>query len=139
MPKRRQRRDDRRRHRDDRARHDRGRSDRRIVPRQRESWIVSRPLSRFTEITVGPRTVTPNGALSRQTRGLVTLFADFLLVYLKVEPHDELALIRSGNNAAAVSLAGTPFGFLSPPREVGSAGHALRVRWTGGADLPRQE
>lgn len=38
----------------------------------------------------------------------------FLLVYVNVTPYKELALIRAGNTAAAVSLSGTLVGFALP-------------------------
>ena len=38
----------------------------------------------------------------------------FLAVYLAVTPYNELALIRQGNVAAAISLAGAIIGFVLP-------------------------
>jgi putative membrane protein len=38
----------------------------------------------------------------------------FLAIYMAVTPHDEMRLIRAGNKAAAVSLAGAVFGFTFP-------------------------
>lgn len=35
-------------------------------------------------------------------------------VYVKITPHDELALVRAGNTAAAVSLAGAILGLAVP-------------------------
>lgn len=46
------------------------------------------------------------------------LIAGFLLVYVNVTPYDEFALIRQGNTAAAVSLAGAMFGFVMPVANV---------------------
>jgi putative membrane protein len=43
--------------------------------------------------------------------GFVALF---LLVFLYLTPHRELALIRAGNHAAAMSLAGALVGFCLP-------------------------
>lgn len=47
--------------------------------------------------------------------GLLVLF---LLVYLNVTPYHEVALIRAGNAAAAVSLAGALLGFAMPVANV---------------------
>ena len=47
--------------------------------------------------------------------GLLMLF---LLVYLNVTPYHEVALIRAGNAAAAVSLAGALLGFAMPVANV---------------------
>lgn len=45
--------------------------------------------------------------------GFVLLGA-FFMVYLWITPHDELSLIRAGNSAAALSLAGAVVGFMLP-------------------------
>ena len=42
------------------------------------------------------------------------LLAVFFVLYLWVTPHDELRLIRGGNNAAALSLGGAVVGFMLP-------------------------
>lgn len=44
----------------------------------------------------------------------VALLAGFLLLYVLVTPYNELTLIRSGNEAAAISLAGVIIGFALP-------------------------
>ena len=44
----------------------------------------------------------------------VVLLAAFLVLYVLVTPYNELALIRDGNEAAAVSLGGTLIGFALP-------------------------
>ena len=44
----------------------------------------------------------------------LTLLALFLLVYVTATPYKELTLIRNGNTAAAISLAGTMLGFALP-------------------------
>ena len=44
----------------------------------------------------------------------ILLLAAFLGVYLAVTPYSELALIRQGNVAAAISLAGATIGFVLP-------------------------
>jgi putative membrane protein len=46
------------------------------------------------------------------------LLALFLLVYLNVTPYHEMALIRAGNSAAAVSLSGALLGFAMPVANV---------------------
>lgn len=48
----------------------------------------------------------------------VALLVVFLLVYINVTPYDEIALIRRGNTAAAVSLSGALFGFAMPVANV---------------------
>ena len=44
----------------------------------------------------------------------VALLAGFLLLYVLVTPYNELTLIRNGNEAAAISLAGFIIGFALP-------------------------
>ena len=44
----------------------------------------------------------------------VVLTGVFLLVYIRLTPWDEFALIRSGSNAAAISLSGALLGFVLP-------------------------
>jgi putative membrane protein len=46
--------------------------------------------------------------------GSVALTTLFLLIYTRVTPYREWALIRAGNNAAAVSLSGAAIGFILP-------------------------
>jgi putative membrane protein len=48
----------------------------------------------------------------------IVLLALFLLVYLNVTPYHEVALIRAGNSAAAVSLSGALLGFAMPVANV---------------------
>ncbi len=48
----------------------------------------------------------------------IGLLALFLLVYLNVTPYHEVALIRDGNSAAAVSLSGALLGFAMPVANV---------------------
>jgi putative membrane protein len=38
----------------------------------------------------------------------------FIFIYIRITPYKELQLIREGNNAAAISLAGTIFGMVIP-------------------------
>lgn len=42
------------------------------------------------------------------------LLALFMMVYIKITAHDELALIREGNLTASVALSGTMIGFVIP-------------------------
>jgi putative membrane protein len=44
----------------------------------------------------------------------VALLLVFLAIYVRVTPYNELALIRQGNEAAALSLAGAAIGFALP-------------------------
>lgn len=44
----------------------------------------------------------------------IAVFAAFCVVYAAVTPYDELALIREGNVAAAISLGGAVLGFVLP-------------------------
>ena len=48
----------------------------------------------------------------------IALIAVFLLVYVNATPYDEIALIREGNMAAAVSLSGALLGFAMPVANV---------------------
>ncbi len=53
------------------------------------------------------------GFLSHFLAGLALLGAA-LMLYARFTPHDEVALIRAGNPAAAVSLGGAVIGFALP-------------------------
>ena len=44
----------------------------------------------------------------------VALLVQFVAIYMRVMPHRELALIREGNVAAALSLSGALIGFVLP-------------------------
>lgn len=48
----------------------------------------------------------------------MALFVVFLYAYTKLTPYQELAEIRSGNNAAACSLGGAVIGFVLPVASV---------------------
>lgn len=48
----------------------------------------------------------------------LALLALFLLIYLNATPYHEVALIRAGNTAAAVSLSGALLGFAMPVANV---------------------
>lgn len=55
----------------------------------------------------------------------VVLLAAFLALYLRVTPYDELALIREGNSAAAISLAGAMVGYAIPIAVTVAVSHNL--------------
>ena len=42
------------------------------------------------------------------------IMALFIIVYIRVTPHDEFALIRTGNFTASIALSGTTIGFAIP-------------------------
>jgi putative membrane protein len=44
----------------------------------------------------------------------IAMIAVFLLIYINVTPYAEIALIREGNTAAAISLSGALLGFVMP-------------------------
>ena len=44
----------------------------------------------------------------------LVLLALFLVIYLRITPYQEIALIRQGNVASALSLSGTTLGFVIP-------------------------
>ena len=44
----------------------------------------------------------------------IVLLVAFVTIYLYVTPYDEIALIRSNNTAAAISLSGALLGFAMP-------------------------
>ncbi|MFB8830411.1 DUF350 domain-containing protein [Azotobacter sp. CWF10] len=50
--------------------------------------------------------------------GAALLFVLFQLVYTRLTPHREFALIREGNVAAAIALAGAIIGFAIPASNV---------------------
>ena len=55
----------------------------------------------------------------------VVLLALFSRLYLWVTPYDELALIRGGNRAAAISLAGAILGYALPLAVAVGVSHSL--------------
>ena len=66
----------------------------------------------------------------------LALLAVFLATYLAVTPYSELRLIRQGNAAAAVSLAGDVIGFVLPlARAVSQSVSALDLVTWGGIAL----
>lgn len=44
----------------------------------------------------------------------LVLLAFFLLIYINITPYSEIALMRQGNSAAAISLSGALIGFAMP-------------------------
>lgn len=50
--------------------------------------------------------------------GAAILFAIFQFIYTRITPHKEFELIRSGNTAAAIALAGAIIGFAIPASNV---------------------
>ncbi len=44
----------------------------------------------------------------------ISLTIIFLVIYIQVTPHNEIKLMREGNAAAALGLAGALFGFVIP-------------------------
>ena len=61
----------------------------------------------------------------------VVLLAVFLVIYPRITRHDEWALLKKGNTAAAVSLAGATLGFALPLASViaHSAGFVDLLVW----------
>ena len=61
----------------------------------------------------------------------LVLLAIFLLIYVRITPYSEFALIRDGNNAAAASVSGAMLGFVLPLANavVQSANVADMVMW----------
>lgn len=55
----------------------------------------------------------------------ITIMAAFLFVYVNFTPYREIALIRDGNAAAAISLSGTLLGFALPVANVIENSHNL--------------
>ncbi|HKA44691.1 MAG TPA: DUF350 domain-containing protein [Burkholderiales bacterium] len=61
----------------------------------------------------------------------LVLFLVFLVIYLRITPYREIALIREGNSAAAASISGAMLGFVIPLANavVQSANIADMVLW----------
>ena len=57
----------------------------------------------------------------------IAILAVFLTVYTFLTPYDELALIRQGNVAAAVSLSGTVLGIALPVATAIAVSHNLAI------------
>ncbi|NJD26000.1 MAG: DUF350 domain-containing protein [Betaproteobacteria bacterium] len=63
----------------------------------------------------------------------VALLAAFLALYVLVTPYNEIALIREGNTAAALSLGGALVGFALPIAVAVAVSHNLYVMIGWGA------
>jgi putative membrane protein len=61
----------------------------------------------------------------------LAMLAVFIMVYMRVTPYHEIELIREGNTAAAVSLAGAVLGFALPLASsiIGAATLADMLMW----------
>jgi putative membrane protein len=55
----------------------------------------------------------------------VALLLAFIAIYVRITPYNELSLIREGNMAAAVSLAGAVIGFALPISVSVAVSHSL--------------
>lgn len=55
----------------------------------------------------------------------ILLLLAFLAIYIRVTPYNELALIREGNEAAAISLGGAVIGFALPIAVAVAVSHNL--------------
>ena len=55
----------------------------------------------------------------------IMLMLVFLAIYVRITPYNELALIRAGNQAAAVSLGGAVIGFALPIAVSVAVSHSL--------------
>jgi len=66
----------------------------------------------------------------------LALLAVFLFIYLRITPYPEIALIRNGNVAAAISLSGTMIGFVIPlAKSVAQSGNVMDMLMWGGIAL----
>lgn len=66
----------------------------------------------------------------------LAMLAVFLLIYLRITPYPEIALIRGGNVAAAISLTGTMIGFVIPlAKSVAQSGNVMDMLMWGGIAL----
>jgi putative membrane protein len=64
------------------------------------------------------------------------MLALFLVIYIKITPYQELALIRAGNVAAAISLSGAMIGFTIPlAKAIAQSGSLLDMLMWGGIAL----
>ena len=69
----------------------------------------------------------------------LAMLAAFLAVYLAVTPYNEIALIREGNTAAAISLAGAIIGYMLPlTRAIAQSVSVLDMVAWGGVALIAQ-
>ncbi len=66
----------------------------------------------------------------------LALLAVFLFIYIRITPYHEMALIRAGNLAAAISLSGAMIGFVIPlSKSVAQSGSLLDMLMWGGIAL----
>lgn len=67
----------------------------------------------------------------------IALLTAFLALYIRVTPYNELALIRDGNTAAAISLGGAALGFALPLAVSVAVSHNLpaMLGWGGVAGV----
>ena len=66
----------------------------------------------------------------------LALLAVFLFIYIRITPYREMALIRAGNVAAAISLSGAMIGFTIPlAKAVAQSGSLLDMLMWGGIAL----
>jgi putative membrane protein len=67
----------------------------------------------------------------------VALVMAYFVIYTRMTPYDEVALIRGGNRAAALSLGGTLIGFALPIASalMHTADYVQFLGWAGGAML----
>ncbi len=66
----------------------------------------------------------------------LALLAVFLFIYIRITPYHEMALIRAGNVAAAISLSGAMIGFTIPlAKAVAQSGSLLDMLMWGGIAL----
>jgi len=67
----------------------------------------------------------------------VALVMAYFVIYTRMTPYDEVALIRAGNRAAALSLGGTLIGFALPIASalLHTGDYYQFLGWAGGAML----
>jgi putative membrane protein len=66
----------------------------------------------------------------------LALLAVFLFIYIRITPYHEMALIRAGNLAAAISLSGAMIGFIIPlAKSIAQSGSLLDMLMWGGIAL----
>lgn len=66
----------------------------------------------------------------------LALLAVFLFIYIRITPYHEMALIRAGNLAAAISLSGAMIGFVIPlSKSVAQSGSLPDMLMWGGIAL----
>ncbi|WP_395647060.1 DUF350 domain-containing protein [Terricaulis sp.] len=76
---------------------------------------------------------TSIGAFAAYFGVALALTVTFVFIYMQTTPHKEFALIRDGNGAAALGLAGAVLGFVLPLALVISVSHAISEALIWGA------